>query len=147
MLRVALVVACAACGAQLKPDNLAYEPSSSASQRGRIERVTLACIGAGAFVPCDSELSTDDPLVAIYFEDEHGRRWPATRDIALNDIELASARTLTIDGEPVPVFALADAFPEVRRGTQLPPARYRLRVQVISVTGPHTMIDQELVLR
>lgn len=153
MLRFVVLAALAACGASFNPSGLDYhpEPSSHADDR-RIDTVSLACLGGGdhadRFVPCDGgAVPHGDALVVVWFHGDDGTQWPAERFIELNDVELEATRHVTVDGEAIPVFALADAFPALRRGQDLPPARYHVRVQVISITGPSTMAEQDVVIQ
>ena len=147
-----VLVGAGACGATFNPDGLSYTPESSGSHEPMIESVSLDCIGrvddAAAFVPCDgTDVPRYGPLVAVWFHVEGGKQWPAEQWIALNDIEVATKGHVTIDDAVIPVFALADAFPEVRRGIELPAARYHVRVQVMGITGPHTMHEKDVVIR
>ena len=141
MLRPGLaLLVTAACGAQVQ-----------APHHPAVDSVSVACVdtseGTPHFVGCDQgDLSGDGAYVAIWFNGGTDA-WLVDTDIALNDIELAAKEEVTIADEVIPVFLLADAFPEVRHGKRLPPAHYHLRVAVVSYRGAQQMLDKEIVLQ
>jgi hypothetical protein len=117
---------------------------------GPVDSVSLSCVDASErmphFVPCDGALPRAGAYVAVWF---HGgtEAWLTDSEIALNDIEMDAKEEVTILDQVIPIFALADAFPDVRQGKQLPPARYHLRVAVVSYRGAQQMFEQDLVVK
>ena len=136
----AAIVVLTACGGTVEP------PGHPA-----VDSVSIACVDTSErqphFISCDEGmLSGNGAYVAIWFSGGT-EGWLVDRDIALNDIELEAKEEVVINDEVIPVFLLADAFPEVRHGKRLPPAHYHLRVQVVSYTGRHEMLAKEIVLQ
>ena len=150
-MRVLLIFVIGCAGASFNPSGLDYEAGTRSSQEPLVDSVSLACLGAGRhadrFVPCDgAAVPRSGALVAVWYHSAD-KQWPAENAIALNDVEVTPTRTVTVDGEAIPVFALADAFPELRRGQDLPPARYHVRVQVMAITGKQTVVEQDVVIQ
>jgi hypothetical protein len=146
----------AACGASVSfnPSGLDYEPGTrDTSNEPSVHSVSLACLvtvrDRPKLVPCDGAVvPRTDALVVVWFHGDDGSQWPAEHFIGLNDVELEPSRHITIDGEAIPLYALADAFPEIRQGQELPPARYHVRVQVMSLYGGlSTMAEQDVVIQ
>jgi len=96
--------------------------------------VLLACVGdlGHMLVPCSwSGVRAEQPLVGVVF---HATRpdWEVDSEVSLNGHVITDRSFAELGGRRVPLFSLADAFPQFRTGTGVKPATYDVRVQLWS---------------